>query len=219
MSKYSPSAGVMRIIPHSTLDRLDLSYCSRLHRITRPKRQKMQKYVDKLLASSRVKRPDFGKGHWVAMWITQLFPNMRIWLQHLYHDLYTLPSTNYSIDPDNWPSLAPCLNEKMTFVQRPTGTMIPIGGTLVSVRHTPTPDLDTLQQVRISDKRIWMRIKDPNSERRHVSVQSQRILQLFKQWLANSSPYVLLRPKKGLARTCSGGRFCSRRQVWHRWIH
>ena len=161
-----------------------------------PKQQKMQKYVDKLLASSRVKRPDLEKAIGLAMWITQLFPNMRIWLQHLYHDLYTLPSTNYSIDPDNWPSLAPCLNEKMTFVQRPTGTMIPIGGTLVSVRHTPTPDLDTLQQVRISDKRIWMRIKDPNSERRHVSVQSQRILQLFKQWLANSSPYVLLRPKK-----------------------
>ena len=161
-----------------------------------PKRQKMQKYIDKLLASHRVKRPDLEKAIGLAMWITQLFPNMRIWLQNLYHDLYTLPSTNYSIDPDNWPSLAPCLNKEMTFVQQPTGTMIPIGGTLVSVRHTPTPDLDTLQQVRISDKRIWMRIKDPNSERRHVSVQSQRILQLFRQWLANSSPFVLLRPKK-----------------------
>ena len=161
-----------------------------------PKRQKMQKYVEKLLASHRVKRPDLEKAIGLAMWITQLFPNMRIWLQHLYHDLYTLPCTNYSIDPDNWPNLAPCLNESMTFVRRPAGTMIPIGGTLVSVRHTATPDLDSLQKVRISDKRIWMRIKDPNSDRRHVSMESQRILQLFKQWLANSPPFVLLRPKR-----------------------
>ena len=96
-----------------------------------PKRSKMLRYIDKLLASSRVKCPDLEKAIGLAMWITQLFPNMRMWLQYLYHDLYTLPSTNYSIDP-----------------------------------------------VRISDKRIWMRIKDPNSERRHVSTQPHRILQL-----------------------------------------
>ena len=98
--------------------------------------------IDKLLASQRVKRPDLEKAIGLAMWVTQLFPNMRIWLQYLYHDLYTLPSTNYSIDPDNWNTLAPCLNDQMTFVKRPPGTMIPIGGTLVSVRHIATPDLD-----------------------------------------------------------------------------
>ena len=161
-----------------------------------PKRIKMLRYIDKLLASNRVKRPDLEKAIGLAMWVTQLFPNMRIWLQYLYQDLYTLPSTNYSIDPDNWKGLAPCLNDQMTFAKRPPGTMIPIGGTLVSVRHIATPDMDVLQTVRISEKRIWMRIKDPNSERRHVSIQSHRILQLYKKWLSNSAPYMLLRPKK-----------------------
>ena len=164
--------------------------------ITEPKRIKMLKYIDKLLASQRVKRPDPEKAIGLAMWVTQLFPNMRIWLQYLYHDLYTLPSTNYSIEPDHWNTLAPCLNEQMTFIKRPPGTMIPVGGTLVSVRHVAIPDLEALQSVRISDKRIWMRIKDPNSERRHVSFHSHRILQLYKQWLSNSAPYMLLRPKK-----------------------
>ena len=49
----------------------------------------------------------------------------------------------------------------------------------MSVRHVATPDLEALQSVRISDKPIWMRIKDPNSERRHVSFHSHRILQLY----------------------------------------
>ena len=83
---------------------------------------------------------------------------MRIWLQYLYHDLYTLPSTNYSIEPDHWNTLAPCLSDQMTFTKRPPGTMIPVGGTLVPVKHVATPDLEALQSIRISDKRIWMRI-------------------------------------------------------------
>ena len=160
------------------------------------KRTKMLKYIEKLLASPRVKRPDLEKAIGLAMWVTQLFPNMRIWLQYLYHDLYALPSTNYSIEPDNWNELAPCLNDQMIFTKRPPGTMIPVGGTLVSVRHVATPDLEALRSVRVSDKRIWMRIKDPNSERRHVSIHSHRILQLYKQWLSNSAPYMLLRPKR-----------------------
>ena len=183
----------MRTIPHSALDRVDISCGRRFIAVPEPKRIEMLRYIDKLLASNRVKRPDLEKAIGLAMSVTQLFPNMRIWLQHLYHDLYNLPSTNYGIDPDNWQSLAPCLDNQMTFATRPPGTMISVGGTLVSVRHIDIPDLDALKTIRISDKRIWMRIKDPNSERRHVSSQSNRILQLYKQWLSNSAPYMLLR--------------------------
>ena len=39
-----------------------------------PKRIKMLKYIDKLLASQRVKRPDLEKAIGLAMWVTQLFP-------------------------------------------------------------------------------------------------------------------------------------------------
>ncbi len=162
-----------------------------------PKRIKMLRYIDKLLASSGVKRLGLEKAIGLAMWVTQLFPNMRIWLQYIYHDLNTLPSTNYSIDPDNWKSLAPCLNEQMTFVKRSPGTMIPVGGTLVSVRHIATPDLDALQT-------------------RHVSIQSNRILQLYKQWLSNSAPYIYVTStEKSVARTCSSRRIRCRGSLWH----
>ena len=171
-----------------------------------PKRIKMLRYIDKLLASHRVKRQDSEKAIGLAMWVTQLFPNMRIWLQYLYHDLYTLPSTNYTIDPDTWKSLAPCLNEQMTFVKRAPGAMIPVGGPLVSVRHVATPDLDALQTVHKSDKRIWMRIRIPTQK--DVTSAFNRLASCNS--INNGCPIQHLicyfDLKKSVARTCSSRR-------------
>ena len=47
----------------------------------------------------------------------------------------------------------------------------------------------------------------PNSERRQVSVHSHRILQLYKKWLSNSAPYMLLRPKKMWQRLAAADAF------------
>ena len=72
-------------------------------------------------------------------------------------DLYKIPATHFSVDYGDWHSLILSLNEDMTFKQRPTGTAIPIGGTLVAVRHQTVSCLADLQSLRLSDKRIWMR--------------------------------------------------------------
>ena len=129
------------------------------------------------------------------MWITQLFPFMRIWVRHLYHDLYSIPCTNYSIDPGNWPQLTDCLNDQLQFKRQPASSAIPIGSTLVSVRRQDVTSKDDLQNVRISHRRIWMRIRDPGSDKRILTKNSLRILTLYKHWLEHSSPLVPLRPR------------------------
>ena len=65
-------------------------------------------------------------------------------IQYLYHDLYNLPSKNNSVDPDIWKGICPCLDSKITFTVCPPGTMLPVAGTTVSVRHLATPPLDDL---------------------------------------------------------------------------
>ena len=147
------------------------------------------------------------------MWITQLWPYMRIWIRHWYQDLYTVPLTHFSIDYGDWHFLVESLNDDMTFRHRPQGTAIPIGGTLMSVRHQGVSCLADLQSLRLSDKRIWMRIKDPHSKRRTLSEASLRILEIFETWLKALSPLRPLTPKvywqgSAAADACAAGSKC-----------
>ena len=124
---------------------------------------------------------------------------MRIWLQYLYADLHNHPATNYSMDPGSWPTIAEHLSTQMIFISQPPGTRIPVGGRLMSARHQDLTSLDDLSKV---NTRIWMRTKDPTSDKRILSVSSKRILNILLTRLNHVSPYVLLRPKplwKGLA--------------------
>ena len=101
----------------------------------------------------------------------------------------------------------------MTFRSRPRGTAIPVGRTLLAVRHQDVAHPSDLQSLRLSDKRIWMRIRDPNSHRRHLSESSTRILKLFESWLQAMSPLRPLTPKRywkgeGAADACAAGDAC-----------
>ena len=182
---------------------MDLPYFGRLYISTRcDKRSKLIRYIKSLITHNRISRNHLEKTIGLAMWITQLFPFMRIWLQYLYADLHNPPATNYSMDPGLWPKIAEHLSPQMIFTSQPPGTRIPVGGRLMSARHQDLTTLDDLLKVRITDKRIWMRIKDPTSDKRILSVSSKRILHILLTWLNQVSPYVLLRPKplwKGLA--------------------
>ena len=129
------------------------------------------------------------------MWITQLFSFMRIWIRHLYSDLYSVPCTNYSIDPDFWSQLTDCLVDDLQFRRQPVSSAIPIRSTLVSVRHQTISSKSDLHTVQISHRRIWMRIRDPNSDKRLLAKSSIRILEMYKHWLEHSSPLVPLRPR------------------------
>ena len=163
--------------------------------------------------SSRTTRRHLEKLIGLAMWLTQLWPYMRIWIRHLYLDLYAIPATHFSIDYGDWNFLISSLNENMTFRQRPHGTAIPVGGTLLSVRHQSVSHISDLHALRLSDKRIWMRIRDPHSSRRHISESSLRILGLFETWLQELSPMRPLTPKRYwdgecAADACASGPTC-----------
>ena len=163
--------------------------------IPKDKRDKRLKYIQQLVRHSRTPRMYLEKVIGLIMWITQLFPFMRIWVRHLYNDLYSIPCTNYSIDPGNWPQLPNCLNDQLQFKRQPASSAIPIGSTLVSVRCQDVTSKDDLQNIRISHRRIWMRVRDPGSDKRILTKNSLRILTLYQHWLEHSSPLVPLRPR------------------------
>ncbi len=49
-----------------------------------------------------------------------------------------------------------------------------------------------LRSIRLSHKRIWMRVRDP---KRKLTETSTRTLDMFKHWLHHFSPVVSLRPR------------------------
>ena len=118
--------------------------------IPKEKRVKLIQYIDQLVRHSRTPRTYLEKVIGLIMWITQLFPFMRIWVRHLYHDLYSIPCTNYSMDPGNWPQLPVFLNDQLQFKRQPASSAIPIGSTLVSVRHHDVTSKDDLHNIHFS---------------------------------------------------------------------
>jgi len=108
--------------------------------------------------------------------------------------LYTIPCTNYRIDPSGWPQLPDCLNDGLEFVQSPPATAIPTGATLVSVRHQVITSREDLRNLQLPHKDVD-RIRDPSSDKRHLSNNSARILKMFLHWLQNVSPMVSLCPQ------------------------
>ncbi len=52
-----------------------------------------------------------------------------------------------------------------------------------------------IQNIRISHRRIWMRIRDPGTDKRILTKNSLRVLALYQHWLEHSSPLVPLRPR------------------------
>lgn len=181
--------------------------------VPRRKITKLLQYIYELKRSSRTTKRHLEKLIGLAMWITQLWPYMRIWIRHWYMDLYSVPATHFSIDFGDWPSIHSCLDDRLVFKSRPSGTAVPIGGQLIAVRHQEVKTLADLHTLRLSDKRIWMHIRDPNSHRRKVSASSLRILDLFESWLSGMSPLKPLTPKpywygEAAADACASGTTC-----------
>ena len=164
-------------------------------KLQQAKRDKMMKLIQELLQKPKTTRKLIEKFLGLALWITQLFPTMRAFLHHLYVDLYKAPGTSYSVDPGFWLTTLACLNDQLQFTSRPIGTAIPIGGKLISVRHQNVSTLEEVRNCRLSEKRIWVRIMDPNSTKRSIGADSKRILLMYKTWLQFSPPAISMNPK------------------------
>ena len=181
--------------------------------IPEDKVRKIHLQISDLLRSNKTTVKSLQKFIGLAMWITQLFPFMRIWLHHLYRSLNTIPATHYSVEPDNWGGIVACLSDKLVFVRQPQGTAVPVGATLLSVSHQAVGCLTDLSRVRIPHKRIWLRIVNPHSTKRRLDSDACRTLHLFQDWLGKLPPVQVLRPKPrwhgdALADACAHGSEC-----------
>ena len=95
------------------------------------------------------------------------------------------------------------------FEKRPSGSAIPIGGRLVQVRHQHVSTLNDVSRCLISDKRIWLRIRDPASSKRRLSVSSLRVIDLFRQWVSEVPPCISIWPKMRWPGICVADAFAT----------
>ena len=159
------------------------------------KRKKLINLIDAISGKTYIHKRDIERFLGLAMWVTQLFSGMRPMLQHFYADLFSPPASLYSIDPGMWPGLWNHLDDKLQFISTPPGTGIPKHGILVSVRHQQVFNKADLERIRLSERRIWLRIRNPNSSKRSLSKSSVRCLQLLRTWTLNLCPTRSMYPK------------------------
>ena len=79
------------------------------------KRQKLLDLLQKLQSSSHCSRKTLEKFLGLALWVTQLWPDMRIWLHNLYRDLHSIPASQFSVDPGNWDQILACISDDLIF--------------------------------------------------------------------------------------------------------
>ena len=70
--------------------------------------------------SSRTSKLNLEKLIGLALWLTQLWPYMRIWIRHWYHDLYSIPATHYSIDNGDWRQFSSHLDDHLHIIFSPS---------------------------------------------------------------------------------------------------
>ena len=101
------------------------------------KRDRLLELIRDLMAHTKVSKKHLEQFIGLAMWITSLFPHMRVWLHSLYQDLHSIAASLFSIDPGHWDVAVSCLSPSLHFERSPPGSGIPINGKLISVRHQP----------------------------------------------------------------------------------
>ena len=142
---------------------------------------KLKRLLQKALASRHVHRRTMDKILGLLQWLCKFFRSFKPWLQPLYADANRALATNHSIAPGDWPGLALFLNESLTFTSTPPGTSITPGSRLLEARHMALSSKRDLAKVPAS-KRIWMRISDPSTAHRKLSVSSKESLTFWLTW-------------------------------------
>ena len=78
-----------------------------------PKRSKLSDLISQMISRSRIPKKALETFLGLALWITQIFPQMRSSLQYLFSDLHRPPGTQYSVDPGYWPITVSCLTDEL----------------------------------------------------------------------------------------------------------
>jgi len=142
---------------------------------------KLRKLISQMMEHRRIPLKVLQRFVGLAMWITQIYPHMRIWLHYFYMDMHSVPATQFSLDPGDWQDFLSCLKDDLTFASRSNNTAIPVGGKLVEIKHKKVNSIADVRAVGVSERRLWLRIRDPSSSRRVQSDSSTRMLKVFLQ--------------------------------------
>ena len=67
------------------------------------------------------------------------------------------------------------------------GTGIPAGSQLLSVRHQNVTSKGDLSSIYLSERHIWLRVRDFESSKRKLSRDSMRILRTYLDWIKSTS--------------------------------
>ena len=171
------------------------NFCAGLVSLHPDKSAKMLQLILDLQKHRKVSKKTLERFIGLAMWCTFLFPALRAHLHWLYSDLAIAPATLFSCCPSNWPEVKRCLATDLSFERTPPYTAIPVGGKLVSVKHENVATLADLERLRLTEKRIWMRVRHASSPSRKLSADSVRVLNMLQFWLGYSPPTMSMRPK------------------------
>ena len=158
------------------------------------KKEKVLDMIQQLLNQSRLKRRHLERFLGLVMWCTAMLPSIRTHLHWLYSNLARPPATQYSCDPGNWQSLLACVSDSLELSSTPPNTSIPKGSKVLAVKHKSMNHKNDLQDIPITDRRIWLRVADPNSHSRKLSPAGKRILEFLQSWLTFGNPVVSMRP-------------------------
>ena len=118
----------------------------------------------------------------ILLWATSLVHHVRFLLTSLYRDLYSIPATNYSIPPTQWEYFLRLLNDSATITVK-NSLHLPLEAKVVEFRHSTITAKDQLPIDLPIDRHVWVRIRDPNCEKRKLSFLSKDTLQWSKKSL------------------------------------
>ena len=144
------------------------------------KHDKISALIDALLDNPC--RKNLEKIIGILLWATSLVHHVRFLLTSLYRDLYSIPATNYSIPPTQWEYFLRLLNDSATITVS-NSLHLPLEAKVVEFRHSPITAKDQLPIDLPIDRHIWVRIRDPNCEKRKLSSLSKDTLQWSKKSL------------------------------------
>ena len=111
----------------------------------------------------------------VLLWATSLLHHVRFLLTSLYRDLLAFPATNYSITPTTWEHFLEVFNDDAT-ITRANKLHLPIGAKIAEFRHSSITSKSQLPLGVPLERHVWVRIRDPSTDKRKLSSESQGML-------------------------------------------
>ena len=118
----------------------------------------------------------------ILLWATSLVHHVRFLLTSLYRDLYAIPATNYSINPTKWESFLHLLNDAATITQH-NHLHLPVGSRVIEFKHSTISSKSQLPSDIPIERHVWIRLRDPNCEKRRLSDTSKKTLLWSKESL------------------------------------